>query len=59
VITAGKDAIRLGLRRGHEPAAVGRHDSFAPLRRWNRMRMRMASVLPSTWRSTLGSSQIS
>ena len=30
-----------------------------PPRRWNRMGMRMASVLPSTWTSTLGSSQIS
>jgi hypothetical protein len=30
-----------------------------PLRRWNRMEMRMASVLPSTWTSTLGSSPIS
>jgi hypothetical protein len=30
VIMAGKEAVRLGVRRGHEPAAVGRHDSLAP-----------------------------
>ena len=29
MITAGKDAVRLRLRRGHDLAAVGRHDSLA------------------------------
>jgi hypothetical protein len=33
--------------------------TLRPLRRWNRMGMRMASGLPSTWKSMLGSSQIS
>ena len=58
LLLLGFDALHVGvLATATLPS--GATIRLRPLRRWNRMGMRMASVLPSAWRSTLGSSQIS
>ena len=59
MIKAGKTPSGWDFDVGTTSLPSGATIRLRPLRRWNRMGMRMASVLPSTWTSTLGSSQIS